>query len=505
MIYTKDAVEKDKARVGDALHLTSGQALDHLPGFSQTPKLLVAIGHPNRQLVPAAPSHSQAAKLARIKTGDVIAVRKDTDGKWQDEDNRWKAKDDNWYFLVTEVLKHKTRGLSFHGIWLYKPSDTACAKMKYPFQNELFLSDNCTCGDSGISEEEVLGVVDIVWHSEPKANDHTFFVRQTYLENERFVTLREEHKICAHLRSEHDPLHPEPLQKYPKGQTVLARPSRQLNSPNELEVYEVLQYEEDAKQQLTVLLRRLQRRTTYDDNAARNELVYTEIVDRMVGAQIYGTCDVRVFLGIQHIPPPYNRGGAGNMFYITHERVLEKDSSARLQPLDRQPSSMLQGYDPSHEVFPRKLAGMDLYCGGGNFGRGLEEGGAIENRYAVDLDKAAIHTYHANLLPNSKTKLFFGSVDDLLVTAMQGNSSGDECVPLPGDVDFISAGSPCQGFSLLNPDKNNDKSLKNQSLVASVAAYVDFYRPKYGILENVVTMARVRQPFDITFAITKNV
>jgi DNA (cytosine-5)-methyltransferase 1 len=135
---------------------------------------------------------------------------------------------------------------------------------------------------------------------------------------------------------------------------------------------------------------------------------------------------------------------------------------------------------------------MDLYCGGGNFGRGIEESGAVENCYAVDIDRAAIHTYHANLPENSRAKLYFGSVDDLLKAAMQGNPKGNNAVPLPGDVDFISAGSPCQGFSLLNGHKNNEKSKKNQSLVASVAAYVDFYRPKYGILENVISMGQVR-------------
>ena len=59
----------------------------------------------------------------------------------------------------------------------------------------------------------------------------------------------------------------------------------------------------------------------------------------------------------------------------------------------------------------------------------------------------------------------------------------------PGKVGFIIAGSPCQGFSLINSRKNSRRALPNCYLIALVAAYVDFYRPKYALLENVVNVA----------------
>lgn len=128
--------------------------------------------------------------------------------------------------------------------------------------------------------------------------------------------------------------------------------------------------------------------------------------------------------------------------------------------------------------------------------QGIEEGGAVYNEWAIDLNRNAIHTYAANLKDPRKTKLFFGSVDDLLKQALQGNPLKCDLIPSPGEVDCISAGSPCQGFSKLNVARNNDTGLKNQSLVASVAAYVDFYRPKYGILENVMAMAKKKDNRD---------
>jgi DNA (cytosine-5)-methyltransferase 1 len=133
---------------------------------------------------------------------------------------------------------------------------------------------------------------------------------------------------------------------------------------------------------------------------------------------------------------------------------------------------------------------MDLFCGSGNFGRGLEEGGAVEMRWANDIWDKAIHTYMANTADPKATKPFLGSVDDLLRLALEGKFS--DKVPRPGEVEFISAGSPCPGFSLLTVDKTTLAQIKNQSLVASFASFIDFYRPKYGILENVSSIVQAR-------------
>jgi DNA (cytosine-5)-methyltransferase 1 len=154
------------------------------------------------------------------------------------------------------------------------------------------------------------------------------------------------------------------------------------------------------------------------------------------------------------------------------------------------PKILIQGFDPSAPPRRRKLQGMDFYCGGGNFGRGLEEDGAVNNEWAVDISDTAIHTYHANLKAPTSTNLFFGSVNDLLTQAMAGNPQKSELIPSPEEVEFISAWSPCQGFSLMNQRGDPDKGLRNQSLVASVAAYIDCYLPKYGVLENVMNMAQ---------------
>jgi DNA (cytosine-5)-methyltransferase 1 len=243
----------------------------------------------------------------------------------------------------------------------------------------------------------------------------------------------------------------------------------------------------------SVLVRRLLRRAIEFPEAGikPNELVYTDETFELRRRQIKRKCSIRFYTEEERdagcIPPPYNRNGTANAFYIT-SCLNGTGAMAKLEPLARPfPTSLKQAFDPSALPPRRPLRGMDLYCGGGNFGRGLEEGGAVRNKWAVDYDRDAIHTYHANLANPEETALYFGSVNDLLAAAINGHYS--KHVPRPGEVDFISAGSPCQGFSNANQKRLNVTSLRNSSLVASVAAFIDFYRPKYALLENVINMA----------------
>ncbi|PQE07972.1 hypothetical protein CJF32_00003100 [Rutstroemia sp. NJR-2017a WRK4] len=456
----------------------------------------------NSQLLEREKASTRVAELAKmrqrmareIEPGDVVAVTKDgPDSVWKDEVSRWKQDENCWYLYIQ--AKHKNTGgrYSFDGIWLYKPSDTSCAKMKYPYAKELFLSDNCTCLSGRIPQDELIEIIPVLWQGQP--SETNTFIRQTYLNNDRFVTLKEEHKTCEHLShlrptvGDFTPPHTTE-ERFPVGQTVLASPVRK--SPYGLEPYEVVKYSQKGSKQY-VTLRQLLRMSELDTTGSHqpNELVYTDRFEEIAPTKIDRTCLVRFYSEEEAvsnaIPPPYSRGGTASAFFIT-KRMQE--SSGELTPIeDDQPQSLKQGFDP-HAEPPRKLlAGLDLYCGGGNFGRGLEEGGALLNKWAVDISAPAVSTYAANLKNPADTSIFFGSVNDLLAQAFKGNPRNLD-IPLPGDVDVISAGSPCQGFSLLNPSKNQEQGLKNQSLVASVAAYIDFYRPRYGLLENVLTMAQ---------------
>ncbi|OAA77318.1 DNA methyltransferase Dim-2 [Akanthomyces lecanii RCEF 1005] len=217
-------------------------------------------------------------------------------------------------------------------------------------------------------------------------------------------------------------------------------------------------------------------------DAPPNELLYTEETVKTSPSRIVGRCHVRWFPATEIIPTPYNRDGVGAFFFLTCKKQRTDDGFA-IHPLAEAPPSLKQGYDPRQGSVP-KLRGLDLFCGGGNFGRGLEEGGSVMMKWANDMDSKALHTYMANTTEREQVSPFLGSIDDFQRLAIQGRFTKN--IPRVGEVDFISGGSPCPGFSLMTNDKTTYPQRKNQSLVAAFASCVDVYRPKYGILENVV-------------------
>lgn len=405
--------------------------------------------------------------LGAIRPGDIISTPPDE----KDSGTMWMTStaDKKWFGLVQKTCRTGTGNRLFDVIWLYQPDDTPCCSMKYPWVAELFLGNNCTCDQalkSKIAEDQVIDVHSVEWFGTPRTQAE-FFVRQTYLtEERRFVTLEPEHLTCEHNgQAEHAP-------KYCVGDTVLIR----LPGSSSLEPCELL--EVDVQE---IRLRTFRRRREYTDKAAPNELVYTNDKTCALMKQIAARCIIRFYSSGETIPAPYNRNGAGNAFFITC-RLLEDGSLGTLGP-DR--PNLRQGFDPEKQE--EKLRALDLFCGCGNFGRGLEDGGAVRARWTNDIWETAVHTYMANTEPGSMSP-FLGSIDDLLELGLKGQFS--ETVPQPGQVDVISGGSPCPGFSLVTPDKTTLEQMKNRSLIASFASCIDFWRPRWGILENVKTIVQ---------------
>lgn len=409
--------------------------------------------------------------------GDVVAVRSDTA-------TQWKTNDKMWYGYV-QGIKHTTAGQKLNLIWLYRPSDTACQDMRYPHSKELFLSDHCNCGDGSIYTHEVAFKPRVAFFEGPDLNDTDFFVRQKYVEGESaWETLEKSDFHCGCGVDKID-------REYSIGDTLLV--ARAISSFKQ--VLEPVVLIEKAPEGSTDLIRvrllqRLSRYIGKDMHIEPNELVYTSILQNIPIIDVHRPCHIRFYTKEDkeegRIPAPYCRQGAADCFYITHQKSV--DGASLIPLMQPWPSSFNQGWDPSVTGFQPKLQGLDIFCGGGNLGRGLEEGGAVEFKWAVDYFKEAIHTYRANSKESNNTKLFYGSVNDFLRQAIEGR--GGKLIAQAGEVEVISAGSPCQGFSNANQRKGNDRSLLNVSMVASVVSYVDFYRPKYAFLENVLGMAK---------------
>ncbi|KAI5458548.1 hypothetical protein BGZ63DRAFT_362580 [Mariannaea sp. PMI_226] len=459
-------------------HLPFGDRLEAVALSKETQSLRKKLIH-TRSLDSPTICATASRQIGDIKCGDTISTQRDdieSGTQWRRDISHSCDDIDKWFALVQRVHTDHRGRRSFDVIWYYRPVDTLCGLMKYPWNNELFLSDHCSCSEnSKISEDEVLGVHDIAFGYPSTTRMAEFFCRQTYFHAERkWVTLDEKHMCCKHVKKKKK--QSRTGSEYRPGDTLLVVLD---NSSGRSEPCELLEsYEE--KNKTIFRFRWLLRRNQVDTpNSRPNELVYSNRLIEVTKRRIREPCFVRFFTADQEIPTPYDRDGVGGFFYITH---MEDADADRFRPLEKPfPTSLRQGYDPTEEVI--KLRGLDLFCGGGNFGRGLEDGGGIEMKWANDYDAKAIHTYMANVSSAEAVAPFLGSVDDLQRLAMKGHFSHN--VPRISDVDFISGGSPCPGFSHLTNDKTTITQRKNQSLVAAFGSFIDLYRPQYGLLENV--------------------
>ena len=310
-----------------------------------------------------------------------------------------------------------------------------------------------------------------------------YFVRQKFQTVEAedsysFVTLTSKDFSChdSHL-SEFELCQ----QYYKLGQSVLVCPSSGNDPGIPLQPMRIVRFDVGKQR---VVLRRFDWASQSDSTAPPNEVIESSREAVYTADRVVRTCEVGQFLTRQEVTLPFNRGGLGDCFYMLGSSTATSSQITLRTP----PDSDSEDMKPTSVsgVSSRPLIGLDLYCGGGNFGRGLEEAGVVKMRYAVDWDESAMHSYRANTENPADVQYFLGSVNDYLRELLDGST---ECNIAPiGAIGFASGGSPCPGFSRMQPNKQSESSLRFASMVASVVAYIDTYSPRYFILENVVTM-----------------
>lgn len=415
-------------------------------------------------------------KPMTIQVGDVVAVPKDNNSAWKTDDVEYIG----YVQSVSETNKGQALGL----LWFYRPGDTTCLKMFYPYPQELFLSlTHCNCGDSPVLASEVIRKPRVTFGG-PEGVSTEYFCRQQYVEGDgAWVTLKESHFRCGCRDALEKP-------QYFVGDTLLVA-SSSASSGEHLEPVVLIEHNPDGLDGRVKVVQLLRKGRDYGCSTAdANELVLTDRLQIIPMVYVYRRCEVRFYTEAEkkekRIPSPYNCQGASDFFYITTQDL--QASGSGLEYLHTPwPSVIRQGWDPASALPQQQLRALDMFCGGGNFGRGLEEGGAVRFVSAIDWSNQEIHTYKANLPTQSQTKLFRGSVNYYLSQALEGKGAG--LVAQHGEIELICAGHPCPGFSMANPNKGNERGLLHESMVASVLAFIDFYRPKYAFMENVKGMA----------------
>jgi hypothetical protein len=135
---------------------------------------------------------------------------------------------------------------------------------------------------------------------------------------------------------------------------------------------------------------------------------------------------------------------------------------------------------------------MDVFSGAGGLSRGFHESGVAGTTYAIELDRAAFLTIQKN---NPNFLALNQDANALLRWAVMNEAGLDPQemmdikghkmprMPKVGTICLIIGGSPCPGFSDLNRRKSPD--YPTNLLLAVYLSYVELYRPRYFLLENV--------------------
>ncbi|KAI1621204.1 S-adenosyl-L-methionine-dependent methyltransferase [Exophiala viscosa] len=174
--------------------------------------------------------------------------------------------------------------------------------------------------------------------------------------------------------------------------------------------------------------------------------------------------------------------------YRTKEEVfvnaVEENLTCRCRSSKRAPfTKKKQPESPTTHAAqqPRtKLKVLSLFSGCGLLDHAFCAPGYAQTDIAIEHCEVAIRSYRANDEQNH-TRCVLGSVNEQFLKYLRG----DECI---GQIDCITAGCPCQGFSSLNAHKHNLKGQKNCSLLAHTLSWVEIFMPAYMVIENVPRM-----------------
>lgn len=305
---------------------------------------------------------------------------------------------------------------------------------------QLFFSDHCNCSEDKLYASDVITTLAVRFFKGPN-DGKEFFIRQKYRTGDpAFLTLSKEDLAgCRHKRILKSP-YQTIVSQYQVGDTVLVGAVQ--GKKDILEPAEIFHFDDSTSE---IHVRVLGRRIALEDSskARPNELLYTDKTVPINPQFIHRRCHVRFVhaenVNAGNIPVPYDRNGTGDCFFIS-SYLYGPDGEQGIQPFesDKFPQTLRQGFDPDVPPNAPILNGLDLFCGGGNFGRGIEEGGVINMKWGVDIDVPAMHTYGANLRTPDETALYLGSINNYLRDAILGKTS------------YIIAGAVRTPFSFLS-------------------------------------------------------
>ncbi|KAF7280844.1 hypothetical protein GWI33_005445 [Rhynchophorus ferrugineus] len=165
------------------------------------------------------------------------------------------------------------------------------------------------------------------------------------------------------------------------------------------------------------------------------------------------------------------------------EKIKELPSDA--QNIGSKRRRTVGGYNAESAVawptLENKLNCLDIYAGCGGLSDGLEKSGLVNVKWAIEINEAAAKSFQLN---NPGAVVLQENCNTILSLLKEGKGQSVK-MPKKGEVDIIVGGPPCQGYSVINRFKNTTNSNGNNSQIMTYLGFIDYYRPKYFIYENV--------------------
>ncbi|KAI4351936.1 hypothetical protein L6164_006235 [Bauhinia variegata] len=166
-----------------------------------------------------------------------------------------------------------------------------------------------------------------------------------------------------------------------------------------------------------------------------------------------------------------------------------------------------------------RLATLDIFAGCGGLSEGLQQSGASLAKWAIEYEEPAGDAFKLN---HPEALMFIKNCNVILKAVMDKCGDSDDCIstseadklassldekeinslPMPGQVDFINGGPPCQGFSGMNRFNQSTWSKVQCEMILAFLSFADYFRPRYFLLENVRNFVSFNkgQTFRLTLA-----
>ncbi|CAL1381124.1 unnamed protein product [Linum trigynum] len=174
---------------------------------------------------------------------------------------------------------------------------------------------------------------------------------------------------------------------------------------------------------------------------------------------------------------------------------------------------------PREESQGNCLATLDIFAGCGGLSEGLRQAGVSMTKWAIEYEEPAGEAFRLN---HPESLVFVNNCNVILKAVMEKCGDADDCIstaeaaelaaalgenvindlPLPGQVEFINGGPPCQGFSGMNRFNHSTWSKVQCEMILAFLSFADYFRPKYFLLENVRNFVSFNkgQTFRLTLA-----